>query len=140
MRTIAGDASLQLVDPRRKRVDGRAAVQRAHLQLVAPRLSRLQEHELATLLGVEPPRVTIRSRLHGHAVSPLSEHPPHCVEAELVLAVELISAQPGGAADDRDRDATVGLRDGVVLVALLWKTFVRTRDVAVVARRILRDR
>src|SRR5437762_5258568 len=131
---------LELLDARRERVDRRFAVQRADLQLIAPRLPRLQERELAALPGVESAGVAVRGRLHRDPVCALTEHPPHRVEAESVLAVDLIRTQPRPPVHDGDWYTAVRIRDRIVLVALLREGGARTSDALVVAGRILRDR
>src|SRR5205807_1674133 len=112
----------ECVDARSERVDGRAAVEDADLEVVRSCFAWSQISQLAALARVETSGITVGGRLHGHSVGPFAEHPPHRVEGKLILLVDLVGAEPEFAVDDRHRDGSRRLGDNLVLVALLRKS------------------
>src|SRR5207245_8155564 len=124
----------------RKRVDGRQPVESADLEVVSAHLAGSQVRKLAPLAGVEPPRVPVGGRLHGHSVRSLTEHPPHGVERELLFSVDLVRANSRAAVDHTHRYGPAGFGRNVMLVALLGESVVRLREPPVIASGVLGHR
>src|ERR1700704_2918760 len=101
----------QRVNTRRERIDCGIAIERADLDVVRPRFAWRQVRQLASLAGIEAPSVAVGGRLHRDPVYPLSEHPPHGVERELVLPVDLVGTQADAAVDNCDGHGAARLRD-----------------------------
>src|SRR5260221_7667498 len=125
------------VDPSRERVDGGIAVEDADFEVICPGFACSQVRKLAALSRVEPSRVTIRGRLHRHAIDSFAKHPPHGVERKLFLPVNLIGAEPQGTIDDPYRDGSLRLGNDRMLVALFRKGLVGSRQPFVIPGRVL---
>src|SRR5712692_6523105 len=130
----------QRVDARRESIYRLRAVEDADLEVIRASLPRSQVRQLAALTGIEAASVAVGRRLHGHAICALAEHPPHRVEWELALLIDLVGAEAEAAVDDRHRDGSAGLGRHVVLVALFRKTLVRPGEPPVVTRQVLGHR
>src|SRR5258708_32810838 len=125
------------VDARRESIDRFRAIENADLDVVHTSFARSEMCQLAPLSSIETPCVAIGGRLHGDAVRSFAEHPPHRMEWELALLVDLVGAEAYASVDDGYRHGSTRLRDDVVFVTLLSKSFARPCEPPVITSRIL---
>src|SRR2546422_4419779 len=108
-RCLAWRRTGQCVDAGGEHVDLSGTVEGADFDVVGPCLTGAEEAKLTSLAGVEPAGVAVGSRLHGHAIGALAEHPPHRVKRELVAPIDLVGAEAEVTIDDRHRNCAFRL-------------------------------
>src|ERR1700722_8446727 len=127
-------AGRELTGPLGEFPDRGGAAERADLQVVVTLIAWLQVAELAALARIEPARIPVGARLHRDHVGPRAELPPGDVMRQLVAAVALVDAEPGGPVQHGRLHVTTGAGRHVVLVAFLDEGRLRRGERAVLLR------